>query len=289
MKPLIMSIAILTSSSVSLAARDMSNGADNFYQSDKVTAQKVTFRNQYKMKVAGNLFIPKNPDQNAKNPAIVVGHPMGAVKEQSANSMRRKWPSGASSRCHWICPSGARAKASHATPFCPISTPRLQCRGGFPGHPAIRRPGPDRRPRDLRQRELCHQRRQDRPAHEGNRHRQHVRHGRPPTVTGLGIRMTVEQRKKIIAEAAAQRYVEFTGGETRYTSGTVHELNEKSHPIRAGVLRLLPHATRRSHSRRDVTGTDHAPDADKQREVHELLPVQRHRDDFATSHAVHHG
>ena len=37
------------------------------------------------MKVAGNLFVPKNLEPNAKLPAIVVGHPMGAVKEQSAN------------------------------------------------------------------------------------------------------------------------------------------------------------------------------------------------------------
>jgi hypothetical protein len=43
--------------------------------------------------------------------------------------------------------------------------------------------------------------------------------------------LTLEQRKKIIAEAAEQRYVEFTGGETKYTSGTVHELKEDSHPI----------------------------------------------------------
>ena len=66
-------------------AQDMSNGADNFYTSDKVTVQKVTFKNQYQMNVAGNLFIPKDLDRNAKNPAIIVGHPMGAVKEQSAN------------------------------------------------------------------------------------------------------------------------------------------------------------------------------------------------------------
>ena len=39
------------------------------------------------MNVAGNLFIPKNLNQNARNPAIIVGHPMGAVKEQSANLM----------------------------------------------------------------------------------------------------------------------------------------------------------------------------------------------------------
>ena len=66
-------------------AQHVSNGADNFYTSDKVTLQKVTFKNQYQMNVAGNFFIPKNIDRNAKNLAIVVGHPMGAVKEQSAN------------------------------------------------------------------------------------------------------------------------------------------------------------------------------------------------------------
>ncbi|MBN7806694.1 alpha/beta hydrolase [Agrobacterium rosae] len=66
-------------------AQDMSNGASNFYTSDKVTLQKVTFKTQYQTNVAGNLFLPKNLDQASKNPAIIVGHPMGAVKEQSAN------------------------------------------------------------------------------------------------------------------------------------------------------------------------------------------------------------
>ncbi|MEP0835970.1 alpha/beta hydrolase [Trichocoleus sp. AS-A1] len=55
-----------------------------------MTVQKVTFRNQYNMQVAGNLFIPKALDQNTKNPAIIVGHPMGAVKEQSANLYAQK-------------------------------------------------------------------------------------------------------------------------------------------------------------------------------------------------------
>jgi fermentation-respiration switch protein FrsA (DUF1100 family) len=48
---------------------------------------------------------------------------------------------------------------------------------------------------------------------------------------GLRHSQTVEQRKQTIKEAAEQRYVEFTGGETKYTSGTVHELNENSSPI----------------------------------------------------------
>jgi len=67
------------------SAAVVSNGADNFYRSDKVTMQKVTFKNLYNMNVAGNLLIPKGFKQNTKNPAIIVGHPMGAVKEQSAN------------------------------------------------------------------------------------------------------------------------------------------------------------------------------------------------------------
>ena len=74
----------LSMSSVALAA-DKSDGTGNFYKSDKVTMQKVAFKNQYNMNVAGNLFIPKGLKQSTKNPAIIVGHPMGAVKEQSAN------------------------------------------------------------------------------------------------------------------------------------------------------------------------------------------------------------
>src|SRR3954452_6435888 len=66
-------------------AQGMTNGADNFYKSDKVTVQKVAFKDQYQMKVAGNLYVPKDSGRDAKHAAIVVGHPMGAVKEQAAN------------------------------------------------------------------------------------------------------------------------------------------------------------------------------------------------------------
>ncbi len=43
----------------------------------------------------------------------------------------------------------------------------------------------------------------------------------------LNHSQTLEQRKKAQAEAAEQRYVEFTGGETKYTGGTVHKLRCK--------------------------------------------------------------
>src|SRR5688500_13305356 len=78
-------VAGLLISSTPATAQDMSNGADNFYKSDRVTVQKVTFKNKLKMNVVGNLFLPKDLDPNAKWAAVIVGHPMGAVKEQSAN------------------------------------------------------------------------------------------------------------------------------------------------------------------------------------------------------------
>lgn len=34
--------------------------ADNFYKSDWVNVEKVSFSNQYKMKVVGNLFLPES-------------------------------------------------------------------------------------------------------------------------------------------------------------------------------------------------------------------------------------
>jgi uncharacterized protein len=56
-----------------------------FKVSDSVGLYRVTFSNLYKMKVVGHLFIPKSFDQNQPHPAIIVGHPMGASKEQSAD------------------------------------------------------------------------------------------------------------------------------------------------------------------------------------------------------------
>lgn len=75
------SFLVTLGTSLSFAQTD----ADNFYKSTLVNMKKVSFSNQYKMKVAGNLFLPKDMKAGEKYPAIIVGHPMGAVKEQSAN------------------------------------------------------------------------------------------------------------------------------------------------------------------------------------------------------------
>lgn len=86
----ILLLAGLLAGSITASAQDLSHGADNFYRSENVNVQKVTFRNQYQMKVAGNLFLPKHRTSGTKYPAIVVGHPMGAVKEQSSNLYAQK-------------------------------------------------------------------------------------------------------------------------------------------------------------------------------------------------------
>lgn len=65
-------------------------GADNFYKSSSVSGERVSFVNQYKMNVVGTLYRPKNLPRDARAPAIVVGHPMGAVKEQSAQLYAQK-------------------------------------------------------------------------------------------------------------------------------------------------------------------------------------------------------
>jgi fermentation-respiration switch protein FrsA (DUF1100 family) len=48
---------------------------------------------------------------------------------------------------------------------------------------------------------------------------------------GLRHSMTLDQRKKILEDAADQRYVEFTGGETKYTSGTPESINANSSAV----------------------------------------------------------
>lgn len=78
-------IILLALNSLTAAAQDMSHGADNFYTSDIVTSRQISFNNIYGMEVVGTLFTPKQIDSYKKYPALIVGHPFGAVRQQSAN------------------------------------------------------------------------------------------------------------------------------------------------------------------------------------------------------------
>lgn len=54
-----------------------------FALSEKVTRQKVSFVNRYGIRLTGDLYLPKNRDGKTL-PALAVGGPFGAVKEQSS-------------------------------------------------------------------------------------------------------------------------------------------------------------------------------------------------------------
>jgi fermentation-respiration switch protein FrsA (DUF1100 family) len=58
--------------------------------SDEVTTEKVSFHNRVRIKVVGDLYVPKNIDKTKKHAAIVVGHPFGGVKEQTAGLHAQK-------------------------------------------------------------------------------------------------------------------------------------------------------------------------------------------------------
>lgn len=66
-------------------AVDMSRGANNFYTSENVNVETVRFNNMYGMEIVGTLFTPKRMDNGKKYPALVVGHPFAAVRQQAAN------------------------------------------------------------------------------------------------------------------------------------------------------------------------------------------------------------
>ena len=205
--------------------------ADNFYKSDLVSVEKVSFSNQYKMKVAGNLFLPKNMKEGDKYPAIIVGHPMGAVKEQSANLYATKmaergfvtlsidlsfWGGSEGEPRNAVLPEVYAEDFSAAVDFLgtrPFVDRNLIGVIGICGSGsfAISAAKIDPRLKAIATISMYNM---------GTASRNGLKHA-----------LTLEQRKQIMVEAAEQRYVEFLGGETKYTGGTVHELTEKSGPI----------------------------------------------------------
>jgi fermentation-respiration switch protein FrsA (DUF1100 family) len=209
----------------------MPNDADNFYKSDKVTAQKISFTNQYNMSVTGNLFLPRDLDRSRLSAAIVVGHPMGAVKEQSANLYATKlaekgfvtlaidlsfWGESAGTPRNAVSPDLYAEAFSAAVDYLGtqsfVSRDRIGVigicgSGGF----AISAAKIDSRIKALATVSMYDM---------GGATRNALHHS-----------LTVEQRKAMVADASNQRFVEFAGGETRYTGGTVDKAEDAVHPI----------------------------------------------------------
>ena len=75
---------VMSTPDVTRAAADQLAWDKTFPQSDEVIHQKVSFNNRLGINLVADLYVPKNIDRSQKHPALVVGGPYGAVKEQSA-------------------------------------------------------------------------------------------------------------------------------------------------------------------------------------------------------------
>ncbi|AZF11151.1 Dienelactone hydrolase [Pseudomonas sp. R2-37-08W] len=223
MKRLLLALGLLVTSLSSLGA-DMSNGADNFYTSDTVTAENVTFNNQYGMQVAGTLFTPKNLAAGSKSAAIVVGHPMGAVRQQSANLYATKmaeqgfvtlsldlsfWGESAGTPRNAVLPDLYTEDFSAAVDFLgtrpQVDRERIGAIGVCgSGSFVISAAKIDPRIKAIATVSMYDM---------GAANRNGLKHG-----------VTLQQRQQVLRQAANQRYVEFQGGETVYTGGTPQTL-----------------------------------------------------------------
>lgn len=230
-KSIALGVILSTAGTSAVFAAGRPADADNFYRSDKVEVQKVTFKNQYKMNIAGNLYLPKDMDKSKKHAAIIVGHPMGAVKEQSADlyavkMAERGFVTMSVDLAFWGGSDGQPRNAVAPELYAETFSAAVDYLGTGPfadrekigaigicgsGSFAISAAKIDPRLKAVATISMY-----DMGAANRN---------------GLNHSLTLAQRKQIIADAAEQRYVEFQGGATKYTSGTVHEITEKSNPI----------------------------------------------------------
>ncbi|MBV7543523.1 alpha/beta hydrolase [Acidovorax sp. sic0104] len=206
-------------------------GAANFYTSNQVVVQQVSFKNQYQMTVTGTLFVPSTLNPKKRTPAIVVGHPMGAVKEQSANLYATKmaergfvalsvdlafWGGSEGQPRNAVSPDMYAETFSAAVDFLgsqafvdrqQIGAIGVCGSGSF----VISAAKIDPRLKAIATVSMYDM-------GEANRN-------------ALNHSQTLAQRKQIIAAAAAQRDVEFNGGAVQYTGGTVLRLQADTHPI----------------------------------------------------------
>jgi fermentation-respiration switch protein FrsA (DUF1100 family) len=206
-------------------------GFTTFKVSDDVEFYRVSFKNQYKMDVVGHLFIPKSLDRGQKHPAIIVGHPMGAVKEQSADVYASNmadrgfialaidisfWGESAGEPRNAVLPDVYAEDFSAAVDF--LGTRPFVDRNNIgvigvcgSGSFVVSAAKIDPRMKAIATVSMYDM---------GSANRNALRHS-----------LTLAQRKKIIAEAAAQRYEEFTGGGVKYTGGTVGKLEAGTDPV----------------------------------------------------------
>lgn len=213
------------------SAQNMSYGANNFYTSDIVAVQPITFPTLYQNAVRANLFTRHNLTRTVPSPAIVVSHPFGAVKEQSANLYAIKlaeqgfvtvsldlpyWGESDGQPRNAVLPDMYAEAFSAAVDY--LGTKEFIDReriGGLgicgSGSFVISAAKVDPRIKAIVTSSMY-----DMGAASRN---------------GLQKSQSLDQRKRVINEAAQQRWSEADGGRIEYTGGTPHEITDDSDPV----------------------------------------------------------
>lgn len=229
----VVAIVMAIANATPATAQNMSFGADNFYQSDRVSARQITFQTQYGMSIAANLYNSDRFNRSGTAPAIIVSHPFGAVKEQSANLYAQKlaeqgfvtlafdhsfWGGSSGEPRNSVSPDLYAEAYSAAVDYLGtrdyVDRERIGALGICgSGSWVISAAKVDPRIRAVATASMYDM---------GAAARSGIRRGQ-----------SLAQRRQLLAEAAQQRWDEAEGGAVLYTGDTPHELTPDTPPISA--------------------------------------------------------
>lgn len=220
-----------------------------FAADNNVSVRKVFYKNRYNILLVADLYMPSDMNTDAKHPALIIGHPFGAVKEQCAGLYAQEMAKrgfvtlafdasyqGESSGTprHTVSPDALVEDFSASVdwlgiqPFVDrerIGVIGICGSGGF----SVCAASTDPRIKALATVSMYDM-------------------GRA-TRNGLGDAMTDEQRKAMFAEVAAQRWCEAEGAEPRIRFGTPEQLPENANAIQKEFFGYYRNPERGLHPR----------------------------------------
>lgn len=225
------SVAVVAGMTVAVTALLAADSTKTFPASDKVEVHKVSYRNRYDIPIVADMYLPNNIDTAKKHPAIIVGHPFGGVKEQTAGLYAQKmaergfvtlafdlsyggesggWPHRVASPETYVEDFSAAIDFIGTRPFVDrnrIGVIGICGSGGF----AVSAAAIDHRMKAIATVSMYDMGRERRQAYQDQ--------------------MTYEQRMKYLDEIGEQRWKEFESAEVRYLPGTPEKIGSDSHPV----------------------------------------------------------
>lgn len=201
-----------------------------FPSSNHVDHRKVSYTNRLGILLVADLYVPKSLDLRRRHPALVVGHPFGGVKEQTAGLYAQTMAErGFITLAHDASYNGESGGQPHFISSADVFVEDFSAGVDFLGmHPNVDR-------NRIGVIGVCASGAFSLAAAQID-----PRIGAVATVSmydmggakreGLGKTMTDEDRRRHLQTVAEQRWVEFAGGEVRYTA-LPETIDEKTHPV----------------------------------------------------------